>query len=312
VDDEYVGKALTEYFPTLMRQKYPDAIARHALRREIISTVVANTMINRTGSIFVHRMQEETGASPEEVVRAFILVRDIYGLDPLWREIDGLDNQVPAALQYELLVNAGRVLLRAVLWFLRRRREKLAIGQVLDIFRPSLEVLQRQVPGVLAGGDRVAWEAYVARLGTSGVPKGLAERLAGLESLYAVLDVTEVAGECRQDLEAIAAVYFAIVGELDLRWIAEKITALPTDTSWQALARNALRDDLASQQRSITQAIAKMSPDERDPARMLAAWKERYAPAIQRLESMVKELKALGTLDLAVLSVLLRELRGLA
>jgi hypothetical protein len=46
---------------------------------------------------------------------------------------------------------------------------------------------------------------------------------------------------------------------------------------------------------------------------MLAIWKERYAPAIMRLRTMTEELKRQGgTLDLAVLSVLLRELRALA
>ncbi len=312
IDDEYVGQALPGYFPTLLRERHATAIRSHPLRREIIATVVANTMFNRTGSFFVHRMQEETGASPEEVVRAFILVRDIYGLEGLWREIDALDNRVPAMLQYELLVNVGRVLLRAVLWFLRRRREKLAIAKVLEIFRPSLEVLQREVPGVLSAGDRAAWEAYVSRLATSGVPKALAERLASLESLYAVLDVTEVAHECGKPIESIASVYYAIVGELRLRWIGERITALPTDTSWQALARNALRDDLSSQQRSIAQAIAKMSPQATDAAAMIGAWRERYAPALARLKAMVDELKSQDNLDLAVLSVLLRELRGLA
>ena len=45
----------------------------------------------------------------------------------------------------------------------------------------------------------------------------------------------------------------------------------------------------------------------------LAAWKERYAPAIGRLKNMTEELKrGGGTLDLAMLSVLLRELRTLA
>ncbi|APV50867.1 NAD-glutamate dehydrogenase [Betaproteobacteria bacterium GR16-43] len=312
IDDAYVGKALVDYFPSLLREKYPEAIARHPLRREIIATVVANTMVNRTGSIFVHRMQEETGASAEEVVRAFILVRDIYGLEPLWLEIDRLDNKVPAQLQYELLVNVGRVLLRAVLWFLRRRREKFPIAQVLEMFRPSLGALQKLLPAALSTGDRLAWEASVGSLTKSGVPKDLAERLAGLDSLYAVLDVTEVAHDTKKGLEPIAALYYAIVGELNLRWVAEKITALPTDTSWQALARNALRDDLASQQRAITQSIARMSPESKDPQAMLAAWKERYAPAIARLEAMVKDLQGQGTLDLAVLSVLLRELRGLA
>ena len=112
-------------------------------------------------------------------------------------------------------------------------------------------------------------------------------------------------------MQAVAALYFALVGELELRWFADRITQLPTDTPWQALARNALRDDLSSQQRALASTVAKLSP-EQDPAKMLALWKERYAPAIARLRAMTEELKRAGNLDLAVLSVLLRELRTLA
>ena len=45
---------------------------------------------------------------------------------------------------------------------------------------------------------------------------------------------------------------------------------------------------------------------------MLANWREHYQPAIARLKSMIDELKRAGPLDLAVLSVLLRELRGIS
>ncbi|HUL56018.1 MAG TPA: hypothetical protein VLT60_03415, partial [Usitatibacter sp.] len=87
---------------------------------------------------------------------------------------------------------------------------------------------------------------------------------------------------------------------------------LPTDTPWQALARNALRDDLASQQRALTSTVSKLSSSGTDPEKMLAAWKERYASAIARYRAMIEELRRAQTLDLAVLSVLLRELRALA
>jgi len=124
--------------------------------------------------------------------------------------------------------------------------------------------------------------------------------------------VTEVAVDQKKTVESAASLYFALVGELELRWFADRITQLPTDTNWQALARNALRDDLASQQRALTSTVAKLS-ESPDPATMLAAWRERYAPAIARLKSMIEEMKRQqGTLDLAVLSVLLRELRSLA
>jgi len=312
VDDEYVARSLVGYFPTLLQTRYADVMPRHPLRREIIGTVVANTMINRTGSTFVYRMQDETGASAEEVTRAFVLVRDVFGMEELWSQIDALDNQIPAALQSEMFVDAGRLVLRATLWFLRRRRERLPIAQVLEIFQPAVTALRAQLPGLLAEGDRRAFEDYVARLAAKGVPGKLAESLGELDALYAALDVTEVALEQKRDPAIVAALYFALVGDLELRWFAEKITQLPTETSWQALARNALRDDLSSQQRALTTVVTKLSPEETDPVRMLAAWKGRYAPSLMRLRSMTDELKRAGTLDLAVLSVLLRELRSLA
>lgn len=312
VDDEYVAKALVSYFPQMLQKKYADLMPRHPLKREIIATVVANTMINRTGSVFVHRMIQETGASAEEVTRAYVLVRDIFGLDALWASIDALDNKIPAQLQYEMLVEVGRLVVRGALWFLRRRRERMPIASVLEIFQPALEKLQGQVPKILSEGDRAAWEATVTRFTGEGVPREVAERTASLGALYAVLDVTEVALDQKKSVESVASLYFALVGELELRWFADRITQLPTDTNWQALARNALRDDLASQQRALTSTVAKLS-ESPDPATMLGAWRERYAPAIARLKSMIEEMKRQqGTLDLAVLSVLLRELRSLA
>ncbi len=312
IDDPYVARALTAYFPTALAKRYAAVMPRHPLKREIIATVVANAMINRTGSVFVQRMQEETGASPDEVTRAFILVRDIYGFEELWAAIDALDNRVSAAVQSEMYIEAGRLVLRAALWFLRRRRETLPIAEVLGIFQPGLAAFRRQLPAILSAADRETFEATAAGLAAKGVPPELASAMAGLDALYAVLDATEVARETGRPLDAIARLYFALAGDLELRWFAGRITALPTDTTWQALARNALRDDLATQQRILTTHVAKLSPGATDTGAMIGAWKERYAQPIARLAAMREELKRAGSLDLAVLSVLLRELRGLA
>ena len=58
---------------------------RHPLKREIIATHVTNSMINRVGSTFVHRLSETTGARPYEVVRAYLLSREIFGFVSLWK-----------------------------------------------------------------------------------------------------------------------------------------------------------------------------------------------------------------------------------
>ncbi len=283
IDDEYVGRALTQYFPAELSKRYAAVMLRHPLKREIIATVVANAMINRTGSVFVHRMQEETGASAEDVARAFILVRDIYGFDALWSAIDALDNRVSEDTQAEMLIEAGRLLLRATLWFLRRRRERLPIAEVLAIFQPGVARFRAELPAILSEADREILQGAAAKLTEKGVPKDLASEMAGLDALYAVLDTTEVARETGRPLEAIARVYFALAGELELRWFAERISGLPTDTPWQSMARNAMRDDLASQQRALTASVARLAPGSEDPGAMIAAWKESSVQPIARL-----------------------------
>ena len=63
-DDPYLGRELGRYFPKLIAQKFPDALEKHRLRREIISTQLANSMINRGGPSFAVRIADQTGASP--------------------------------------------------------------------------------------------------------------------------------------------------------------------------------------------------------------------------------------------------------
>ncbi|MDF9804163.1 glutamate dehydrogenase [Streptomyces sp. HB372] len=69
-DDPHLQKLVHAYFPSELRERFPEAVDGHALRREIITTVLVNDTVNTAGSTFLHRLREETGASIEEIVRA--------------------------------------------------------------------------------------------------------------------------------------------------------------------------------------------------------------------------------------------------
>ncbi|MGH8724106.1 MAG: NAD-glutamate dehydrogenase, partial [Burkholderiales bacterium] len=98
-DDPFISTALERYFPEPLRARFKPQILAHPLRREIITTHVVNSMINRVGSTFVHRMQEETGARAPEVVRAYLIVREVFGFVDLWRALEALDHKVPDRVQ---------------------------------------------------------------------------------------------------------------------------------------------------------------------------------------------------------------------
>jgi glutamate dehydrogenase len=50
----------------------------------------------------------------------------------------------------------------------------------------------------------------------------------------------------------VAKAYFAVGSALDITWYLQQISALPVENNWQALAREAFRDDVDWQQRAIT------------------------------------------------------------
>src|SRR5437762_6760697 len=101
-DDPYLGRELGRYFPKLIAQKYPDALEKHQLRREIIATQLANSMINRGGPSLVVRIADQTGAAAAAIAFAFAAVRDSYAMPALNDEVSTLDNKVPGRLQLSL------------------------------------------------------------------------------------------------------------------------------------------------------------------------------------------------------------------
>ncbi|HZD19169.1 MAG TPA: NAD-glutamate dehydrogenase, partial [Burkholderiales bacterium] len=310
-DDPFIATALERYFPALLRERYKGEIHAHPLRREIIATHVANSMINRVGSTFVHRLQEETGAPPPDVVRAYLIVREAFGMVALWQAVEALDYKVADRVQTAMVIDAGRLIVRATLWFLRNRAHLADLTRSIERFRAGAERLAALLPDILPATEKAAFAASAARLQKDGVPQVLAARCAGFEAMFYALDIVEVAHSVQRDIEPVARLHFALAGELDFPWIRARIGALPAETHWHTLAKAALRDDLASMLRALA-AEALRADGAADPASQIAAWKGRNAVLYERVRQVLGELRAAETPDLAMLSVAMRELRNLS
>ena len=130
--------------------------------------------------------------------------------------------------------------------------------------------------------------------------------------MYAALDVIEASTLLNRPAGLAAGVYFSLSGKVSLRWVAGQITALPTDSHWQSMARAAMRDDLANLQRQLTESVLKLTPDAPTAASAVTTWETHHAKALARMREVMEDLQQARERDLAMLSVLLRELRVLA
>jgi len=311
-DDPWVASALARYFPAALAERYASYMDRHPLKREIIATHVTNSMLNRVGSTFVHRLQESTGARSPEIVRAYLLSREVFGFVALWKAIEALDNKVEDARAAAMLIDMSRELERGTTWFLRSRRLSEDMAGTIAHFAPRVEALAARLPALLDPEGRERVRAAVAEHVAKGVPESLAARVVTLDALYLTLDIVEVAGATHRPVELVAEVYFALSTRLELPWLRAMIARLPGEAHWQMLARTAMGDDLSGLQRAIAGEVLTGAGDISSRDELLAAWQERNRRAAERAQRLMGELRAAPTTDASMLSVALRELRNLA
>jgi glutamate dehydrogenase len=268
-------------------------------------------MLNRVGSTFVHRLMETTGAGPHEVVRAYLLSREVFGFVALWKAIEALDNKVDDALQSAMLIDMSRELERGTTWFLRSRRLGEDMAATIAHFAPRVEALAAGLPALLDAPGRARIGAAVGEHVAKGVPEALAGRVVTLDSLYLTLDIVEVAGATTRPVELVAEIYFELSTRLELPWLRAMIGRLPGEAHWQLLARTAMGDDLSGLQRSIAVEVLSAASGITTRDELLASWQERNRRATERARRLLDELRAAPATDASMLAVALRELRNL-
>ncbi len=101
----------------------------------------------------------------------------------------------------------------------------------------------------------------------------------------------------------MAAAYDEVGDKLCFEWLGDRIVDLPRADRWDALARNALREDAAAQYRRVVDAVL--------TAGTYDDWAASRTIVVTRMLSLLDEIRAHSVFDVATLSVALRELRAL-
>ncbi|MDP9656251.1 UNVERIFIED_ORG: glutamate dehydrogenase [Pseudomonas putida] len=311
-DDDYLTRDMETAFPPTLVSKFSVAMRRHRLKREIVSTQIANDLVNHMGITFVQRLKESTGMSPANVAGAYVIVRDIFHLPHWFRQIENLDYQVSADVQLELMDELMRLGRRATRWFLRARRNEQNAARDVAHFGPHLKELGLKLDELLSGEIRETWQRRYQAYVEAGVPELLARMVAGTSHLYTLLPIIEASDVTGQDPAEVAKAYFAVGSALDITWYMQQISALPVENNWQALAREAFRDDVDWQQRAITISVLQQGDGTQDVEARLSLWMAQHEGMIERWRAMLVEIRAASGTDYAMYAVANRELLDLA
>ena len=307
-EDQYVAKSIIGAFPEQLSKQYPVEVEHHSLRREIITNQIVNEMINIMGLTYCQRKMASTGATVAEVVRAYVVVRDVLHLDRVWAQVEALDYKVPAEVQFELFHALMRLGRRTSRWILRNRRSCLNPHQEIKEFSPKLVELQLLLPTLFSRQEGSDWIKEVDHLVSQGVQQNIAVLVASSNFLYFGFGIADIAVSTGKPVGLVLELYHHISTELDLDWFADQIVNLEHTTRWEDFARESYVDDLENQRRTLTSTLLPNVNCVEDIEAVIDVWKAAQAPLIVRWGKMIQELHAAPNGDFAMFSVALREL----
>ncbi|KJY43194.1 NAD-glutamate dehydrogenase [Streptomyces sp. NRRL B-1568] len=310
-DDRYLQRLLYAYFPQALRQSFGEQIDNHALRREIVTTVLVNDTVNSGGSTFLHRLREETGASLEEIVRAQTAAREIFSLNAVWDAVEALDNVVAADVQTRIRLHSRRLVERGTRWLLNNRPQPLQLAETIEFFRDGVETVWGELPKLVCGADLEWWQSIHDELVAAGVPGELAVRVAGFSSVFPALDIVATAERTDKDPLDVAEVYYDLGDRLHITQLMDRIIELPRADRWQSMARASIREDLYSAHAALTAEVLSVGNGSSTPDQRFREWEEKNAAILTRARTTLDEIRGSDAFDLANLSVAMRTMRTL-
>ena len=308
LSEPFLAASVDRAFPPALVERYPDEVASHQLRQEIVATQLANDMVDRVGFSFFFRQMESTGASAGDVIRAYSIAMSILGLQRLWQEIE--EGDLSATVKLDLLHMLIRLTRRTTRWLLRNRRQNLNCSEIIQQSTGPIAAVLEHLPELHEVEWINLWSAEKDSITKQGVAEPLASRLAASDSMFISLGVVDTALQLDKPVQQVARLYFKLGELLSLDWFMARIVALHPENRWQDLARESYVDDLEGQRRRLTASLGcDTGGDDLDS--LIAGWQEQQAALIERWKFMIKDLRNGPTPDFAMISVALRELLDL-
>ena len=310
-DAPYFVNELRKYFPDELASRFFDEMKEHRLHREIISTYLTNSIVNRLGIEALFRLYEETGQTLATIARGYAIARDVFHVSKAWELLESLDNQVDATLLLELELRLREALENGVVWFINAFGQDLQVADMIKRFEDSVEKLTKS-GGFIEQQFSQYLQADITSLMADDLSANDAAMFAMLPYNVDALDAALLAEQYERPVDEIATLYFEAYHVLQLDWMMDNIAMLPQQDHWDRRARHALGNEVSRSLRMLMDRLLAKP----DAIQAFNDWKVRHASQLTAVTAEMEKIDSIDSNDesvisLSTLSVLMSELSGL-
>ena len=304
VSDTILESDLIAAFPAAMQVTYRGAILNHRLRRELVATKLANELINRAGLSAPFELAEELGAGIDDVARAFVAARELFGFAGLWQAIDSADVSAASA---NALHRAAQAVLRAQIADLVRLGGGRSAMALVTAIAPGLGALGGSIDMLVKAEVRGQLDRSAARLAVIGAPAELSRRIVEIEALDGAVGVSLLAAECRLDVAGTAQAYTTLGEATGLDWARGAAATLNATDQWERLLTASLVRDFEQIRLDLLRRVVTRGGN---PAVLVSGWLNANAPRAARIAAAITRARDSGAVSAAMLAHIAAQARA--
>ncbi len=243
------------YFPGEIRERFGEDLPLHPLAREITATSITNVVVDHAGSAFALRLSRSTGASPVEVVAAYLALDSILNGPEIRQSLYGLDNRIPAARQYAYLLRVENTLATLCRWALERHIPIIPDQEVIRDYSNRCGTFMKTLGSILKKEEWGLVLEECARLEKEGLPEEIARKVSLLPYLKNFLPVATLVSETEEDFFSVASVFQEVREFLGIDEIFQGLESVSIRDRWDRMARHALESRFGSAVFLFTRAV---------------------------------------------------------
>ncbi len=305
--EAYLEKYLYAYFPSEFSKKYKTIIDSHKLKNEILATVLINDFINTLGCTFFHQAIDDTGVSPFNLVKAFIIVKEVFNIEKEWQKIESLKPEVPIQLRLGLFKNLQELMERNIIWIVHHHKELNNIGTIISQYQKNLSTLQSKIKTIATHSMHEWYNTTLASYSDSKEAHAIAKEQLYLTMLTPTFDIININAKVNRKIEDIAQTYFLLGEQLNISWLVVQAKSFIPRQYFQILALRLLTNEIYDVHMMLTHNRINEGKSKKYES-------DHYKAKFERYNRFINDLKTGDTTDVFVskLTIALKKVKELA
>jgi glutamate dehydrogenase len=308
-DDPVLDSVLLARFPTAMRKTYMAEIRGHRLRREMIATSLSNRMVNRLGMVHPFELAEEEGVGLAEVTAAFVVAERLFGLDPLWRELD--DAAIPEAARLALFDRLAAAVGNLMSDVLRSASGKVAAGAMIADLSAGVSALVAGREELLTPEPRARSLALRDSFVAIGAPEALAAKVANMFDFDGSVGLAQGALAAGIEAKLLTHAFTDIGTALGLDWAQGTAAHMSPSDVWERLLVSGLARDFQQMRIEFLRRLMRTKTGKDDPRGAVNDWTRANVEAVAQFRAMIARAQARPPVGPAMLAQIASQARNL-